>query len=80
MHTQTSYARDFLLTPCPFPFPQDLEELAAHLTCSFLTVGHVNATFTKDSRVDMEKLFLLRLHNGGKVSGVDALDPVGREK
>lgn len=40
----------------------------------------MNATFTKDSRVDMEKLFLLRLHNGGKVSGVDALDPVGREK
>lgn len=38
------------------------------------------ATFTKDSRVDMEKLFLLRLHSGGKVSGVDALDPVGKEK
>lgn len=30
------------------------------LTSSFLTVGHVMATFTKDRRIDMEKLFRLR--------------------
>lgn len=34
------------------------------------------ATFTKGRRIDMEKLFRLRLHNGGIVLGVDALDMV----
>lgn len=36
------------------------------------------ATFTEDSRVDTEKLFLLKLHDCGKVSGVDTLDMVGK--
>lgn len=36
------------------------------------------ATFTKDRRVDLQKLFRLRLHNCGKVSGVDALDMVSK--
>lgn len=34
------------------------------------------ATFTKDRRIDMEKLLRLRLHNCGIVSGVVALDTV----
>lgn len=37
----------------------------AHLTCSILTVGHMTATFTKDSSVDVEKLLRLRLRDGG---------------
>lgn len=36
------------------------------------------AAFTEDRRVDMQKLFWLRLHNCGRVSRVDALD-VGYE-
>lgn len=38
------------------------------------------ATFTEDSRVDTEKLFLLKLHDCGIVSGVDALDMVSQER
>lgn len=34
------------------------------------------ATFTKDRRIDLEKLFRLRLYNCGIVSGVEALDMV----
>lgn len=38
------------------------------------------ATFTADSSADTETLFLLRLHNCGKVSGLDALDMVDKGK
>lgn len=40
--------------------------LSAHLTCSFLMVGYVTATFVKERRVDTETLLRLRLHDCGK--------------
>jgi hypothetical protein len=71
--------RSYKVGATSFPIlhsPASRPGISAHLTCSFLTVGHVIATFTKDRRIDLEKLFRLRLYNCGIVSGVEALDMV----
>lgn len=75
MHILRTSGFLFFLSPPLFSRPRRPgSPPSAHLTCSILIVGHVTATLVKLSRVAMETLLWLRLHDRGK--GVGSESPI----